>query len=55
VKFAEFIRDYYSPLEDNSGWVRNGNGYKKGSIPDMTIFTTEELYQYWVENVYKPE
>lgn len=57
AKFAEWI--------DNGRWKRERgrNGvFGKWYVPsagygggEPTMYTTKELYQYWIDNVYKPE
>ena len=48
VAFANFIVDNYTPLEGNEYlWMQSENNkeFKTTKIPDITQYTTSELYQ----------
>lgn len=55
IKFAEWqINEgitYYNP----DGKIGFPNSYFRKDNHSMDIETPKELYQYWLENIYKPE
>ena len=57
VKFAEWMTErifHHDILMDDQVW-RHGNIWTRLPVSKDAWVTPIELYQYWIDNIYKPE